>query len=639
MNASESPVPLDLASRTGDSARVALVSMPWMAPAMPSIQLAVLAAALKDHGITSDRHELYLDYATYVGVTLYKIMGSQSGFIPEWVFSRHYYRDASPGEISRFREVRPRIGLASRELEDDVLNALCAVTDDFLADTAAGVSWQDYAIIGFSLTFSQLGASMAMAKLIRQVAPHAFIVFGGTACAGPMGPATLRACAEADAVVSIDGEEVFPELVRRVTAGESLAGLPGVHWRNEHGLVQSGPAGAPVHPGRTRSLLDYDPYFERLSRLGMAGDLDIWLPFEGSRGCWYGEKAQCRFCGLHEIMQFRSQPGDRVLTQLDALYDRHGIDRFFSVDLILPKDYQDSLLPELARRGGKWTIFYEVKSDLTYQQFVTLAAAGVGWIQPGIESLDHDLLRLMRKGVRPSHNLQLLRWCKELGVRPSWNLITGIPRAHPAMYDRMTQLMPLLYHLPPPSGVGNFQLHRFSPYFDQAKDHGIQVVGAHPLFRGVFPLPAAHLDELVYWHDFRLTDSEDCTEAIARVAAAARRWLAAYRAGAELSLTPCGDGMVVRDTRQGTERRTELEPIESALYGILATTRRLSVIPTLLDEAVPGHGLSEAAIERKVADWADLGLVYADRDRVLGLASRPAASLFPQTTTPNAYLE
>jgi ribosomal peptide maturation radical SAM protein 1 len=621
------------------NARVALVSMPWMAPGMPSIQLAVLAAALADHGIESDRHELYLDYAAHVGVNLYKIMGSQSGFIPEWAFSRYYYRDTSPGEISRFRAVRPRIGLASRELEDDVLDALCVATDEFLADTAAGVRWQDYSVIGFSLTFSQLGASMAMARLVRRVAPQATIVFGGTSCAGPMGPAVLRACAEADVVVGIDGEEVFPELVRRVTAGESLAGLPGAHWRDADGAIASGPAGTPAHPDRTRSLLDYDPYFDRLSRLGFADDLDIWLPFEGSRGCWYGEKAQCTFCGLHEIMAFRSRPGDRVLEQLDALYDRYGIERFFAVDLILPKDFHASLLPELARRGGKWTIFYEVKADLTYEHFALLAAAGVRWIQPGIESLDHDILRLMRKGVRPSHNLQLLRWCKELGVRPSWNLITGIPRARPEMYDRMTALIPLLHHLPPPSGVGDFQLHRFSPYFDHTQDYGIEAEGAHPLFRGVFPLPARHLDDLVYWHDFRLTDTEDCGEAIARVSAAARQWLESFRAGAELSVNPAGDCSVLRDTRDGTERCTELDPVETALYGILATSRRLTVIPALLRETFPRHGLTEAGIARKVADWADAGLVYTDRDRALALACRPARSPFTEARIPNSYLD
>ena len=41
--------------------RVALVSMPWMTPGMPSIQLATLEAALRAEDIKSESHEFFLD--------------------------------------------------------------------------------------------------------------------------------------------------------------------------------------------------------------------------------------------------------------------------------------------------------------------------------------------------------------------------------------------------------------------------------------------------------------------------------------------------------------------------------------------------------------------------------------------------
>ena len=53
----------------------------------------------------------------------------------------------------------------------------------------------------------------------------------------------------------------------------------------------------------------------------------------------------------------------------------------------------------------------------------------------------------MRKGVRPAHNLQILRWSKEHNIRVSWNLITGIPGASAEMYERMVALFPLLFLL------------------------------------------------------------------------------------------------------------------------------------------------------------------------------------------------
>jgi hypothetical protein len=71
--------------------RVGLVSLPWMSPAMPSIQLATLSSALAQEGISSDVHELYVDYAARIGLNLYSQLDNVLSFLPEWVFSRHYY--------------------------------------------------------------------------------------------------------------------------------------------------------------------------------------------------------------------------------------------------------------------------------------------------------------------------------------------------------------------------------------------------------------------------------------------------------------------------------------------------------------------------------------------------------------------
>jgi len=43
-------------------------------------------------------------------------------------------------------------------------------------------------------------------------------------------------------------------------------------------------------------------------------------------------------------------------------------------------------------------LFYEVKVNLRYDQLAMLRAGGVRAIQPGIESLSNQVLRLMKKG-------------------------------------------------------------------------------------------------------------------------------------------------------------------------------------------------------------------------------------------------
>ena len=46
------------------------------------------------------------------------------------------------------------------------------------------------------------------------------------------------------------------------------------------------------------------------------------LLFETSRGCWWGAKSHCTFCGLNgETMAFRSKSPRRALDELEQLGD------------------------------------------------------------------------------------------------------------------------------------------------------------------------------------------------------------------------------------------------------------------------------------------------------------------------------
>ena len=53
----------------------------------------------------------------------------------------------------------------------------------------------------------------------------------------------------------------------------------------------------------------------------------------------------------------------------------------------------------LKRRRLQLGVFYETKANLTKDQLRALREAGIGTIQPGIESLSTDVLRTMRKGT------------------------------------------------------------------------------------------------------------------------------------------------------------------------------------------------------------------------------------------------
>jgi ribosomal peptide maturation radical SAM protein 1 len=613
---------------TSNAAKLALVSLPWMSPALPSIQLGTLSAALRQEGISCDVHELYVDYAARIGLNLYNRLGNLHGFLPEWMFSRHYYREETGKDSSGVMALRSLEEWIWPEVAQDALDALDAVTHTYLNDMLQDAGWSQYDLVGCSLTISQLGASMAFARRLQQKHPQVKIIFGGSQCAGPMGRAILRICPYVDAVVHVEGELVLAEMVRRYRGGESLEGLPGISYRSFNGEIVTGPPAGLFRGQNERPPISYDSYFQRLSRLNLLDKLNTWVPFESSRGCWYGQKTQCTFCGLHETMEFRSWKAEAVLGELERLYERYKIPRFYAVDLILPRDYLHTLLPEIAARNHDWIFFWEVKANMRREELEVLAAAGVRWVQPGIESLDADILRLMRKGVSPLQNIQLLKWSEELGIFCGWNMIHGLPGETRQSHQNMIEMIPKLHHLRPPSGSGKFQLHRFSPYFEHPEEFQIQWTGAHPSFKDAFPIPTSDLDELVYLHNFVALGDSAPPDGSA-LENALKAWGKAYERGASLKIAIQEDGSsVIEDKRRLVPNGPvyRLTPAETELYLFLDSGVKLSTIASTFLATHPeeAHAIQEShGIDATIERWLQEALVLATEKRVVSLALQP----------------
>src|SRR6185295_10755723 len=101
----------------------------------------------------------------------------------------------------------------------------------------------------------------------------------------------------------------------------------------------------------------------------------------------------------------------------------------------------------LGEARPQFDVFYETKANLNRQQMETLAAAGVRWIQPGLETMQDDLLKLLRKGNSAWMNMRLLKWAEELGTQVAWNVLVRAPGEKDEWYAEMAEYLPLLHHL------------------------------------------------------------------------------------------------------------------------------------------------------------------------------------------------
>lgn len=486
---------------------VALVNMPFSYSKYPSIQLGTLSALLKSKGIPVDSHHLNVRFAHRIGVPLYEVICEKRALFGEWIFSYLLFRDnPKRTEYPRlFKPVFEQLAKESGHPASFFEEMATRTAPQFLTWAVTAIDWGQYKIVGFTSTFDQNVASLTMAKLIKDLFPDVTIVFGGANYDGEMGLEYFRAFPFIDYVVVGEGEGVFPELVSYLVEGKKGAIPNGVVYRNGAEIAFT-PNDSLFSGFANTGPPDYDDYYHLLAELGEAAQgLDRILLYEGSRGCWWGEKHHCTFCGLNALsMKFRAKSSEQVAQEMAYLSSRYDTVRFRLVDNIIDMKYVENLFGRFAADHCDLDIFIETKSNLHKNQIRTLAAGGVKCMQPGLESLSLNQLQAMDKGVTPMQNILCLKWSSYYRIAVSWNLLLGFPRETNEDYRRQIDLIPSLFHLHPPEGVGKFWLERFSPYYTKPHEHGVRITGPGTAYEYVYDARQVDVNKIAYDFEYEL---------------------------------------------------------------------------------------------------------------------------------------
>ena len=544
---------------------VLLVSMPFGPLFSPSLGLSLLQPQLAARGLHCRSEYFTLDFGERIGEALYSKITSQNrtmarAFVGEWIFS-HALFDWDAAQDERYVAdvlLKPPAWLGrnpTRLPSRGDLRAILKARDD----AAAFIDWcadrvveARPAIVGLTTVFQQHLASLALARRVKQRLPDTFIVMGGANCEATMGVETVRQFAYVDAVVSGEADQVFAELAARVVRHQPIDGIPGVITQaSAAGPI--GPRPAPTAPAVTDldalPYPDYSDFFEQFGRSRFGKDWQPSVFVETSRGCWWGERMHCTFCGLNgATMAFRSKSPARALAELTHLATSHPGCDIQVVDNILDLKYFKTLLPELAERKLNVSLFYETKSNLKKDQVRLLRDAGVLTIQPGIESFSDRVLKQMKKGVTGLQNIQLLKWCKEMGIHPIWNFLIGFPRESPEDYFEMAELSVQVCHLPRPSGVSVIRLDRFSPNFNEAGQLGFTKLRPLPFYEFIYDLPDAARHNLAYYFAYDYKVPQDVARYADPLVRSVHAWKTTWR-NVELVSVDLDDRLWLFDTR------------------------------------------------------------------------------------------
>ena len=599
------------------SAKIALITMPFAPLAMPALGLSLLKPILCAAGFSvSIRYET-LKFAKLIGCEAYDTVSSTDPklLIGDWIFAPSLSANVPNALALSTRDELLRLHGAGFV---EQLLTFREPAQRFLREVVAEIAATEPHIVGFTNTFSQSVATLAAAKLLKTLRPDVVIVVGGANCEGEMGLELARRFPFVDAFVSGEAEGVVVELMTKALAREDLAGLPGVFTPD---AAEQPPEPVPLSSAGLDALPfpDYDEFYRDIASAQLGDTFAPRLLVEASRGCWWGAKHHCTFCGLNgATIAFRSKSPDRFIAELEYLRTTYGTSRVSAVDNIIDYKYFETVLPALAKRGIELEIFFEVKANLRRDQVELLRAAGVNHVQPGVESLDTGILRLMRKGVSALQNVQLLKWCKQYGIEPTWNLLYGFPGEDPAAYDRMAALIPLLTHLPPPAIAAPIRLDRFSPFFENPSEHAITNVRPARAYADVFDFPNDALARLAYYFEFDYVESRVPDAYAAGVVRAATTWIDEY-ANRDLVMLEAGGKLLIVD-RRGTESRpfVVLSGIERAIYLACDQAQTLEAILAAVRRNAPGAQADQ--ITACTSNFVASGLMIEDEQKYLSLA-------------------
>lgn len=609
---------------------VLFVCMPFAGIDRPALGVSLLKSILAREGQASEVAYLNLWYAEMIGAADYGWVGDVGGSqecVPhtamagDWLFSQFHY---GPGALDGEGFIEEILrGPTSRLAEAQIarIRALRATVARFIDRCLRTIRWDDYAIIGFTTTFEQNMASLALAARIKERYPHLVIVFGGANCEGPMGAELHEQYPFIDYVASGEADVSFPALVRALREGRSTDGIRGIFRRRpDGGTWTDGPAelfrdldGLP-YP-------DFDDYFAALANLRIGGTIAPALQMETARGCWWGERSHCSFCGLNgDTMRFRAKQPDRAFEELRYLVERHGVPHVQFVDNILDLGYLDTFLPRIAQELPGLVLFYETKSNLKPAHIRTLRAAGVRYVQPGIESLSTPVLKLMGKGVSALQNVMFLRECAAAGVQAAWNVLYGFPGEDPAEYQTVLARLEALTHLAPPDAVGQIRLDRFSPNYEGAASLGIENVRPLPAYQYIYPFDDEALARVCYFFEYDYRDGRNPNEYAGALQALWHEWRAAPP-GTLLLHERAGGRAVIEDTR--FNRVTDsiaLDPVQREVYVCCFEPRTVAAVIEHLERRFAPRRFDAARVEALLQALVEERVMVDERGRYLSVA-------------------
>ena len=589
--------------------RVALVSMPWAIFNRPSIQLGALKAWLdQDGGIETQTFHPYLQVAKALGTGIYHHLALNS-WAAEALFSPLLFPERQEQAARLFRESCKR----NKHLRGLDFDRTVRLLEHALDQWLAAVDFGSFDLVGFSICFNQLLASLAAAARVKNNYPGLPIVVGGSGCVGAIGASLLKSFTQLDYVISGEGEEALTRLCHCLRQQDAPETLPPQIIQRARSFSEN------PCPGLTDlnrlPIPDYTPYFQQMRESFPDQPFIPVLPVEFSRGCWWN---RCAFCNLNLQWQgYRWKQSASVAAEVKEQILRHGCLDFTFTDNALPPKEADLFFQTMAADTRDVDFFAEIRVITDGVRLTAWRRGGLSCVQVGIEALSSGLLARMRKGTTAMENIGAMKEALACGMRLDGNLITEFPGS---IGEEVAETLRNLDFVLPftPLSAAAFFLGKGSPVWNDPGEFGISAVRRHPKNRRLFPdAILADLEMLINGYQGDKQLQRRLWRPVARKIA---QWQAFHEQRPNqgvpaLSYRDGGDFLIIRQEQlHGLCLHHRLRGTSRAIYLFCQKIRTRAELARQF-AAIPPKGLDDF-----LADLAAKRLLFQEGDRLLALA-------------------
>lgn len=275
--------------------------------------------------------------------------------------------------------------------------------------------WKPEAV-GFSLNYlANIPEVLELAEQTRRRLPGCFIFAGGHSASFTAAQILRHGAGSIDCVVRGEGEAITPQLLDAAQADrDHIERLPGVVT----------PRGQGPPPALIPDLDAYHPARDRMAgrKKYFIGALDPAASIELTRGCPW----DCAFCSAWTFYgrHYRRRRPEAAVEELASIREP-GV---FIVDDVafIQSEHGMAIADEIERRGIRKQYYLETRGDVLMRNqdvFRRWKRLGLEYMFLGLEAIDEEGLKLLRKRTTVGKNFEALEFARSLGIIAAINII------------------------------------------------------------------------------------------------------------------------------------------------------------------------------------------------------------------------